>query len=264
MFNRKSAAKNDTVEEVIVENTAAPLPENNTAEVKLPAPANDPTQTPSNANDLERLRDILFGTQTRGTEKRLEDLEIQLASLRRELTDLIHEQVKEVGNRSSSQTTAVHKELTERGSQTDKQHSSQLRQVEQKLTTQIEGQKADQSDQLRNLNRDLTARLDNQESDYNAKIRSLNQEMNERLDEMTDTFLNQVRQTYNELNEQINQLRQEKTEQLNALQGETRQLDNKRRQELLSTAGGLDHKKVSRHQMAQLFVEIAQRLSSEE
>ena len=47
----------------------------------------------SMGSELERLRDILFGSQTRSTEQRLNDLESQLETMRREFTDMFNEKV---------------------------------------------------------------------------------------------------------------------------------------------------------------------------
>ena len=165
---------------------------------KMPEPSFE-NEGPPTSNDLERLRDILYGNQARGTEKRLEDLERNLAALRQELTSLLNDKVKSVDEVSSNQTLALKKELTERSDHIEKSQASQLRQVEQRLSGRIESQAADSGNQLRELQRDLTARLDSQESDYSAQVRALHQEMNERLEEMTETFLNQIRKPINSM-----------------------------------------------------------------
>ena len=72
-----------------------------------PAPNSEGT-----GDELGRLRDILFGSQSRTLEKRLSDLEIGLGNTKRELTDTLNDKIQALSDSSSAQLSSARGELT--------------------------------------------------------------------------------------------------------------------------------------------------------
>lgn len=61
-------------------------------------------------NELERLREILYGNQARSTEKRLEGLEMRLDAVHHELSDAVSQRVGALADSSAAQLAAIRKE----------------------------------------------------------------------------------------------------------------------------------------------------------
>lgn len=259
IFNRKSVSSVDTEEIAppLVPILEAPQIENK-----------EDTYTPpginlEKPNDLERLRDILFGSQNRSTNKRLEDLEAKVDALHHDLTNLLYEKTTVLSETISTQITAVRKDLGDRISTQNETLNNQLRQVEQKLSTRLETQNTEQTSQLRAAQRELTTQLAKQENEQTTQLQTVQNQLTERVEQLTAEFLTKLRTTSKELSDQIEQLHLEKTERIHALQSEARQRDNSLRQELLNSTAALEARKVSRYQMAQMLMEVAQRLGSD-
>ena len=223
-----------------------------------PPPTAEPTPS-----ELERLRDILYGPQSRTTSKRLEELEARLAQTRQELRDLLHERDTAVAETADHATTTLRRELTSKLAEQSSSQTAALQQAQQTLTSKLEGQGRDLTDQLRATQRQLTERLDGHESEQAVALRTIQQEFNDRLSQLAANFLNQLNTTHSELSAQIEQLRQEQTQRWRTLQTELRQRDDTLRQDLAAQGMSLEQKKTSRQELAHLLLEVSQRLSDE-
>ena len=85
------------------------------ATVLPPAPSSQQAQSSGSlAPELERLREILYGNQARTTERRVTDLESQIETLRRTLTDTLQEKVDTLASSSTAQLSSTRIELTQR------------------------------------------------------------------------------------------------------------------------------------------------------
>ncbi len=84
------------------------------------------------AGELERLRDILFGQQTREAEQRLADVESGLEALRQELTDAMAKEIEEAAAKLRGELSALSDELADaRG------EAEQLRQKLEKTEAEL-------------------------------------------------------------------------------------------------------------------------------
>ncbi|MFO7684156.1 MAG: hypothetical protein R6X34_29345 [Chloroflexota bacterium] len=125
----------------------------------VPAPIDDsPTDT-----ELARLRDILFGGQTRSTEKRINDLELRLETVQQELNELIERRVSSLDKSAGNQLAATRTDFVERLNMKTETQSQNLRAVQQELTDRLEKENIDLTTQIRSTQRDLSARLDSQQ-----------------------------------------------------------------------------------------------------
>jgi len=108
-------------------------------------------KTPETHADLDQLRNILYGNQSRATEQRLTDLDSRLETIRRELSEDINE-------RSSSVSASASKQLTD---------------TRQSL-----------SDQINQMSADFTQRLDKQTSDLARRLAEFQVEARQRDDDL--------------------------------------------------------------------------------
>ncbi len=69
-------------------------------------------------NDLDQLRNILYGNQARATEQRLTDLEVRIETVQRDLSDDINQRAASLANSASTQLTDVQQKLTDQLNQT--------------------------------------------------------------------------------------------------------------------------------------------------
>ncbi len=109
------------------------------------------TPSDANINELERLREILYGQQARSTDERFKDLAIRQETIRQELT----EQINLLGAQLSSRLEALAAELKER---LEKQDGSQQQIAEankQAFAHQLDLLQADSSTQLAALKQSL-------------------------------------------------------------------------------------------------------------
>jgi gas vesicle protein len=206
-----------------------------------PEPADDSVQpapdTPS-ADELGRLRDILFGSQSRSTDKRLGDLETELKSARQEMADRLSDRVNALTESTSTQFTDTRREFNEK----------------------LDRQGMDQSSQLRNAQKDLSERLERQSTDFAGQLGSVQKQLSDAIDKLAADLLRQVRETHRELSERIDKLGAEQTERTRNLQAESRQRDDTLRQELIAMADSLDGRKTSRNDLGQMLMELGLRL----
>ena len=213
--------------------------------------------------DLERLRDILFGDQSRNTDKRLGDLETRLETVRRELLDALHERTNSYAESSATQLAETRQSLTEQLNQQATEQNSQLRAAQQTFEDRFDTQSSSQTSQLRTIQRELGDRVEAVNDNQSEQLRVAQREFNQRLEELTNSFLSQLRATQKELGERIDQLSASHSERIRNLQVETRQRDDSLRQELLAMAHSLDDRKTSRSELSQMLVELGQRLNSD-
>jgi hypothetical protein len=211
-------------EEVIV------VPE---TQVEMPEFPAEPT-----ADELGRLRDILFGSQSRTIEKRLADLEFGLQAARRELSDTFGDKLESASGTSASQLTETRTEFNRK----------------------LESLGSEQTAQLRSAQKDLAERLERQTSEQNAQLRTAQKELSDRLDRLEADFVNQLRTARKELDDQIEKMGVDQAERLRGAQTEARQRDDTLRQELLELAASLENKKTSRQDLGQMLIELGLRL----
>jgi uncharacterized phage infection (PIP) family protein YhgE len=189
-------------------------------------------------DELGRLRDILFGSQTRTTEKRLSDLETGLQAARRELSDALHDKIDAASGSSFTQLSEARNEFNRK----------------------LEAQGTDQVSQLRAVQKDLAERLEKQNTEQTAQTRATHKELSDGLDRLQADFVRQLRAAQKELSDQIAKLSDEQAERMRSLQAETRQRDDTLRQELLAMAASIENKKTSRQDLGQMLVEMGLRL----
>jgi gas vesicle protein len=204
--------------------------------IELKADASEPT-----ADELGRLRDILFGSQTRTFEKRLSDLETDFRSLRQEMTNLLQDQIGTLSESTNAQFVETRREFNEK----------------------LDKQGTDQSTQLRAAQKDLTERLDRQSVEQSSQLQAVQKQLSDNLENLAADVLRQLRGTHKELSDRLDKQGTEQAERTRTLQSEARQRDDSLRQELLSMAASLENKKASRQDLGQMLMELGLRLRQE-
>lgn len=198
---------------------------------------------PGNAtiDELERLRDILFGSQSRTLDKRLADLEAELRKSRQELTDLVNDKVGALTETMNAQTADIRREFGEK----------------------LDKQEADHSAQVRTMQKDLTERLERQASEQVTQLDTAQKGLANSIEKLAADFPRQIRETHKELSSQIEKMSGEQAERVRTLQNESRQRNDNLRQELLNIAASLEGKKASREDLGQMLMELGLRLRKE-
>jgi len=189
-------------------------------------------------DELGRLRDILFGSQSRTMEKRLGDLESDLKKTRQEMTDLLNDKVGALTDSTATQFSDARREFNEK----------------------LDKQSVDQSSQLRSAQKDLTERLERQSTEQASQLAAVQKELSASIEKLAADFLRQLRETHKELSDRLDRMSAEQSERMRNQQAESRQRDDSLRQELLSMASSLDGKKTSRNDLGQMLVELGLRL----
>jgi uncharacterized phage infection (PIP) family protein YhgE len=189
-------------------------------------------------DELARLRDILFGSQSRTLDKRLGSLEADLKGSYEAVTTRLHDQIGRLSDSTSSQFTELRREFTGK----------------------LEQQGSDQTAHTRATHKDLTDRLDRQAAEQTAQLQAAQKQMNDGLENFATDLLRQIRETHRELSDRIDKLATEQAERVRSLQVETRQRDDSLRQELLAMASALEGKKASRQDLGQMLMELGLRL----
>jgi DNA anti-recombination protein RmuC len=238
-------------------------PKEKEPETAVVQPEAPPPAAPTTDSELARLRDILFGGQTRSMEKRMTDLELRTEAIRQELVDLIAEKTESLDASASNQLAATRTDLLERLNMKTDAQSQNLRALQQELSDRLEQQGADLTVQIKSVQRDLSGRLDTQQTEQAGQLREVQKELSQRLDTLAADFMSQLRQIEKELGERIDRLSESQSKATHTLQVETRKRDDELRQELVSLAGMLENKKVSRGDLGQMLAELGQRLRSE-
>jgi chromosome segregation ATPase len=125
------------------------------------------------ADELGRLRDILFGSQSRTLEKRLDDLETDLRSLRQELTELLQDQIGAFSKSTNAQFVETRREFNGK----------------------LDKQNTDQSTQLLFVQKDLTERLDKQSVEQVSQLQIAQKQLNDKLENLAADMLRQKSET---------------------------------------------------------------------
>jgi hypothetical protein len=193
------------------------------------------------SDELGRLRDILFGSQSRTMEKRLGDLESDLKRTRQEMTDLLNDRIGTLTDSTSTQFSDTRRDFSEK----------------------LDKQSADQSTQLRAAQKDLSERLERQATEQATQLGAVNKTLSDSIEKLAADLLRQLRETHKELSDRLDKLSAEQAERMRNLQAETRQRDDNLRQELLSMSATMDDKKTSRQDLGQMLVELGLRLRQE-
>jgi hypothetical protein len=124
--------------------------------VEVKTDATEPT-----ADELGRLRDILFGSQSRTLEKRLSDLETDLRSLRQEMTNLLQNQISTLSESNNAQFVETRREFNEKLNKQSKDQSAQQRAAQKDLSERLDKLDAEQVERTRNLQSEARQRDDN-------------------------------------------------------------------------------------------------------
>lgn len=85
-------------------------------------------------NDLDQLRNILYGNQARATEQRLDDLEARLENLNRELQDNQNDRLSTLTDSTEKQFNAVEKKLTQTNTNLNQRLDQQISELRKQLT----------------------------------------------------------------------------------------------------------------------------------
>ncbi len=214
-------------------------------------------------SELKRLRDILYGPQSRVTEKRLGELDTRLDQLRRELGQFDHEQLKQSVEVTAQQIMLTRRDMGERLERLAVEQTQQVQLTQQQLAAQVSQQNLAQEAQLRAFQRQLSERVEQQLAEYPAQVRAVHRELNERIDKLAADFLTQLRNFQKEVSDRLEKQNTEQLERIRLLYTETRQRDEQLRQELLNLTSALDDKKASRFELGQMLIELGQRLRNE-
>lgn len=156
------------------------------------APASEETPTPEApaANELDRLRDILFGSQSRTTDKRLTDLETRLETTRLLLAQTIEERVNALADATASQAADQRRDLTARLDAQHTDHTALVRQTHKDLSDRLDNAFAELALQLRQTHKELSDRLDRLSADQAERLRQAQAEARQRDEALRQEFLN--------------------------------------------------------------------------
>ncbi len=212
------------------------------------------------AADLNRLRDILYGSQARTTEKRLNALENRLSAIHQEMHDLLDKRFHTATETAANELNLTNRTLTDRLAQQSTDQSAQVRSVQQTLTEQLQAQENNLAAQIRTNRRELNERLEQVETSQSTQLQEAQRELNQRLDTLAADLSAQLRQVEKELSERLERTNANQLERLDLLKSESGQRDEALRQELLLLTSQLSERKVSRQDLSQMLVELGLRL----
>lgn len=154
------------------------------------SPPEDTTPEAPTANELDRLRDILFGSQSRFTDKRLGDLETRLETARLALAQTMEERVNSLADHTASQAADQRRDLTARLDAQHADHTTLVRQTHKDLSDRLDNAFAELTLQLRQTHKDLSDRLDKQAADQAERLRQAQAEARQRDEALRQEFLN--------------------------------------------------------------------------
>jgi tetrahydromethanopterin S-methyltransferase subunit G len=84
-------------------------------------------------NDLDQLRNILYGNQARATEQRLDELEVRLENISRELQNNLQEQVASLSGSTDQHLKAVEEKLTQTNTNINQRLDQQIGDLRKQL-----------------------------------------------------------------------------------------------------------------------------------
>jgi uncharacterized phage infection (PIP) family protein YhgE len=111
------------------------------------------------ADDLERLRDILFGSQARTIEQRLHDLEAELAAARQELTEAFDRKLAVVNDNHLDLSGRVAHQA-EQSENRDAELLNKLEQTRQSLSDRADQLDREHSERLERARAEMLASMD--------------------------------------------------------------------------------------------------------
>lgn len=85
-------------------------------------------------NDLDQLRNILYGNQARATEQRLDDLEARLEDVNQELKNSLKDQVTTLSGSTDQQFKAVEEKLAQTNTNLNQRLDQQISDLRKQLT----------------------------------------------------------------------------------------------------------------------------------
>lgn len=146
-------------------------------------------QAEPTADELGRLRDILFGSQSRATEKRLTDLEFGLQASRRELAETLNDKAQGVAGAAASQLAETRKDMAERLERQNSEQSAQLRAAQKELSDRLDKLEADFISQLRATRKELDAQVEKMGMEQAERLRGAQTEARQRDDSLRQELL---------------------------------------------------------------------------
>lgn len=195
----------------------------------------------STPSELERLRDILYGPQSRITNKRFSELEARLETTRREWAAALDEKTGLVAEAALNQLMAARTDWNAR----------------------LDQQTSDQQAHLKTSHQELAERQTQQAAQQSAQLQAVQTALSARLEQLAADFLTELRASHKALSDRLDALSADHTERLRSLQTEAWSRDEALRLDLATLASTLEQHKVSRQELSQLFIELSQRLRSE-
>lgn len=206
-----------------------------------PPSASTPLEA-SPLNELERLREILYGRKTKVTDDRLGALENQVRALEEQFNARLGEEI-----------TSLRAFFVSELENFQRQYNSRLEQQAQQFAKDLEG-----------VRREFSGRLETQDAAQAEALRTTRKNWMDQLDALAATYSTQVREVQQDLTERLHATAVDQTERLKSLQTEARSRDDSLRSELVQSSGALKNQKVDRREMVQILVELAHRLQTEE
>jgi tetrahydromethanopterin S-methyltransferase subunit G len=85
-------------------------------------------------NDLDQLRNILYGNQARATEQRLDDLEVRLENVNRELQNSLQDQVTTLSGSTDQQFKKVEEKLVHTNTNLNQRLDQQISDLRKQIT----------------------------------------------------------------------------------------------------------------------------------
>jgi tetrahydromethanopterin S-methyltransferase subunit G len=114
-------------------------------------------------NDLDQLRNILYGNQARATEQRLDELEIRLENVNRELQNNLQEQVTTLSGSTDQHLKAVEEKVTQTNTNINQRLDQQISDLRKQLAD-FRAESRQRDDDLRQEMLTLGAMLDKQKT----------------------------------------------------------------------------------------------------
>ncbi len=196
---------------------------NNHAETKEVAPAT--------SQDLNRLRDILYGGFAKESQERFQSLEMRLDSVRQ----------------------ALQRELESTSNNLSQNSSTALQNVEASLLALSEKNAAQEAQALADAQQMLLDKLDDQAQSHSQKVNSMNRDLTNVINEMNSNLSAQIEAEKDYLSDRLDKMAQQHADQFAALQAESKKRDKELQETLDAVTQNLENDKVSYDHLAELF-----------
>ncbi|RMH00823.1 MAG: hypothetical protein D6706_02915 [Chloroflexi bacterium] len=139
------------------------------------SPAQEKKQPTS--NDIEQLRDILFGHHARAIENRLDHLEKRLDTTRREWNEMLETRINKLAESSNSQLATTRQEFAEQLQALQKEITSSIEKLATEFQNQLASTRQEFTDKIDRLADELTERLSAAQSESRQRDDDLRQEL---------------------------------------------------------------------------------------